>query len=326
MRLLLIILLLVQPGLNSCGSADPMVEVPDAEFPSDTLSVNDCGSCLILTEQARPAIRIVETGTGNTVWEWRPADDETLEDPDWFSNPDEAKAVYDRKYLLVTASGGGVALIRIADKKVLFEAYAGGNPHSAEVLPDGNIVVASSTGNYMTLFRTDTLAAAGDIWKKQQPLPDGHNVVWDRERTCLWSAGRNKLYRYRYNFSCGEPGLTLVDSLPLPGDHAHDLFPVHGKDSLWLSNTTGVYTLALATGDISAAEMAHRENIKSISSGPEGFPTVIMRPTEQWWSDTVLDSEGGTVFAEKGLKIYKARWFLANPFSYPENDSMKVCN
>src|SRR3546814_302276 len=220
--------------LGASGMAGQRINEPEAVSHLDTLAVEDCSKCLVITEQAQPSIRIVETLDGNTIWEWRPDQASELENPEWFSSPDEAKPVYGRNYLLITASGGGVALIRIVDKKVFFHAYAGGNPHSAELFPDGNLVVASSTGNYMTVFHLDTLASPGEIKGKQYPLPSGHNVVWDQKRNSLWSAAKNKLNRYVYDFDCENPGLVLKETIPLPGNNAHDLFPVFGKDSLWL--------------------------------------------------------------------------------------------
>lgn len=59
-------------------------------------------------------------------------------------------------------------------------------------------------------------------------------------------------------------------------------------------------------------------NIKSVSSGPEGFATVLMIPKEgEWWNSKVVDTAGLTVFEKSGMQIYKARWFLDNPYSYP---------
>ena len=59
-------------------------------------------------------------------------------------------------------------------------------------------------------------------------------------------------------------------------------------------------------------------NIKSVSSGPEGFATVLMIPKEgEWWNSKVVDTAGRTVFEKSGMQIYKARWFLDNPYSYP---------
>ena len=51
---------------------------------------------------------------------------------------------------------GGIALVRFEDKKVVFYAYARrANTHSVEILPDGNLVSASSSGAYLRLFCTD---------------------------------------------------------------------------------------------------------------------------------------------------------------------------
>src|SRR5690606_25129917 len=99
MKMLTGILLVLMAALSGCGETDRTVTVPEAEFPGDTMSVDDCRKCVVITEQARPSVRIIETLDGNTVWEWRPAQAEDLENPDWFSNPDEAKPVYGRRYM-----------------------------------------------------------------------------------------------------------------------------------------------------------------------------------------------------------------------------------
>ena len=291
------------------------------------------GSCIVLAEQAEKRIVIANVDRGKIIWEWSAQSGGLPATAvNWFTNPSDVKVVYGGQYLLTTASGGGVALIRISDRKTMFYAYAGGNPHSAELLPDGNIVVASSTGNYLTVFKTDTLsatlktAALGGTaaYSKRIPVAFGHNVVWDRKGQLLWTAAMNQLIAYRYNGDCAHPDLKAVDSFPLPGTEAHDLFPVYGSNVLWLTNTTNVYLFDLATHKLTQASTPQK-NIKSISSGPKGYPVIMVTPKEKWWTDEIRDSNGKQVFYQGGLKIYKARWFLPNLFSYREDDLFKQC-
>jgi len=270
---------------------------------------------IVLAEQAEQRIAIVDVPTHRIVWEWKPS----LSNVDpacwkWFSNPSDAKPVYGDSCLLVTASGGGVALIRISDGKTLFYALAGGNPHSAELLPDGNIVVASSSGNYLTLFRTDTAVADRTSFSSRLYIDFGHNVVWDPKRQLLWSADRHQLKTFRYNFDRRHPALQPVDSVLLPGNQYHDLFPMLKGDTLWMTNTNHVYKLDLASRRWVEAATPQKD-VKSISSG-EGYSTIVAIPQEQWWTDEIKDIYGKILFKQAGLKIYKARWLMVNTFSY----------
>jgi hypothetical protein len=295
--------------------------------PSDTTqgNVQNCTKCIILAEQLQQRVAIADVNLKKIIWEWKPEMSNVKpEHLAWFSDVSDAKLVYNGKYLLATASGGGVALIRIADRKTVFYAYAGGNTHSAEILPDGNIVSASSTGNYLTVFKVDTTLGAAAVHSKNIATEFGHNVVWDNKHQVLWSAAMNKLKSYRYNFNCAQPDLTLLETISIPGTEAHDLFPVYGTDSLWLTNTTNVYVFDTDTKQLVQANTP-QEDIKSISSGPAGFPTIISHPKEQWWTDEILDISGKSIFKQSGLKIYKARWLIVNTFSYPGGDSIKQC-
>ena len=307
------------------GGGEP-VNPPPFNPPADTLTVSNCGRCLVLAEQSGPAaIRIVDIDRNRELWLWDPFYASDIQDANWFTNPDEVKPVYNNTHVLITASGGGVALIRISDKKVMFHAFVGGNPHSAELLPDGNLVTASSTGNYLRIFHVDTLQAPDEVYSKKIPIPFGHNVVWDKQRELLWSAGEDMLYAYKYNFNCTRPDLTLTDSLQLPGRGAHDLFPVHGEDALWLTLTNGVYTYSLQQEEIHSVDTPYQQHIKSLSSGPGDYPTAIIKPKEQWWTDEVIDLQGNSLFLRSGYKIYKARWWLHNTFSYPKENPALFC-
>ena len=281
---------------------------------------------LILTDQSVNRIAIADVSAGKIIWDWRASESNVRpQDVKWFNAPSDAKAVYDNKYILLNASLGGVALVRIADKKTVFYAYAGGNTHSAELLPDGNIVTASSTGSYLMIFHADTSHFPDNVYSKKIYLPFAHNVVWDMKRKLLWSAGKNKLYSFRYNFNCEHPDLIMVDSTVIPDTDAHDLFPVYGKDSLWLTTIHGVFKIDPSTKKITVVKGNYTDNIKNVSSGPEGFPVIGMLPKVKWWTDEVLDNNGNSIFKEEGLKMYKVRWLLPNLFSYPQGGVIKFC-
>ncbi len=302
----------------------------DAQSPGSTGGKGPFGSdwadCILISEQRDQRFAIVDVKKQAIIWEWKASGNLPGNQVNWFSNPSDAKLVYNNTHILATASGGGVILIRIADKKIVFYTFVGGNTHSAELLPDGNIVSASSTGNYLTLIRTDTTSFPENVLKRNIPVDFGHNVVWDRKRQLLWTAARHHIHAYTYNFDCSNPDLKPERTIDLPGAEGHDLFPVYGSDELWLTNTTDVYRFDTRDAKLLPAnDFNIRSQIKSVSSGVSGRPVIVIKPKQSWWTDEILDPAGRRIYFEEGLKIYKARWALPVPFSYPENNNFKLC-
>lgn len=281
--------------------------------------------CIIMAEQSQNRIAIANVKTGKIIWDWKPNDSniDTCH-YNWFVNPSDAKVIYGGNYILMSASGGACALIRIKDKKTMFYARGARNPHSVEILPDGNIVCASSTGNRLTVFKTDTITFPGNVIQHSLYLNEAHNVVWDKKRNLLWTGDKDKIFSLKYNFNCNNPVLTKVDSLTFNDLWGHDLFPVPDQDALYFSSHDKMWIYNIPHNELKEIKSKYK-TVKSISLKPGEKSPVIIVPKEQWWTDEIIDLDGNSIFSSPGLKIYKARWIVNNTFSYQKENRFKVC-
>ena len=323
-------LLAVLLGFNIALGACSDDETPDVKNELFQLPEK----AYVLAEQSRRAIVIRDAVTQHNIWSWDPYTAcVPAAQQGWFVNPSEVKPVFNRRYILMTASGGAVALIRISDHKLMFYANCGQNPHSAEILPDGNIVTAESKSGEINTFVVDTVKVLG---AKANTLKIGnaHNAVWDRKRSYLYvtgtiSGGVTALFRFKYNGDRTNPKLTNQTRIYTFTNESggHDLFPVYGEeDKLWLTAASAVYKFDLtgitdATTNEPACEKVYSiADIKSICNSPDGI--LMLKPTEEWWAEGLVNEKGEELFKMDGAKLYKGRWMIDNTFSYPEKHDL----
>lgn len=249
------------------------------------------------------------------VWSWGPGDSSEIapEHRGWFGYVSDAKPVDGTKKLLTVASGGGVALVNLADKKVLFYALAGGNTHSAALLPDGNIVTASSTGNYLKLFVVpEELADPEKIQSVEYPFTDAHGLVWDEPNKTLWALGGKELVGFVYKGTKENPALERIFTTELPPEltNGHDLCAIPDSRSLFVTGTDGIGLFD--TNSRSLRFLTAVKDIKSISLDGVGH-LIVQQPNEQWWSDSILslNKERKPIGTLDGARFYKARWWIS---------------
>lgn len=284
---------------------------------------------IVLAEQARHYVAIVDANSQRIEWTWDLAKSGLPEEHrSWFTYPTEVKPVYNCEGLLVVTNDG-VGLIRRADHRMIwYTASGGGFPHSAELLPDGNIAVVysssdTSESDKLKIFRVDYTNFPATEAAAEYPLKSGHNAVWDRKNEVLWATTYTTINGYAYGLKDGTPALTLRESILLPDGSVdpHDLFPVYGERKLWLTTSDRLYKFDPDRKRFETVAIAENlMGLKSVSSGPAGYPTIVLRPTESWWSNELVDTDGAPVYTgPEYLRIYKGRWLVDNTFSYPEN-------
>lgn len=289
---------------------------------------------IVLAEQARHYVAIANADTRRIEWTWDVSKSGLPpEHRDWFNCPTEIKPVYNGECVLIV-SNGGIGLIRLADHRMIWYAASGGGfPHSAEVLPDGNIAVACSTsntpaGDKLKIYQVDYEHFPATEAVAVYPLKSGHNVVWDRKNKVLWATAYTTLNRYAYGRKEGRPALTLQEAIPLPdrAEDPHDLFPVYGEQKLWLTTSDRLYKFDPKHRSFEKMAVAgDLHHLKSVSSGPAGYPTIVLHPTVSWWSNAMVDIDGNIVYAgPEYFKIYKGRWLLDNTFSYPKKHRLPI--
>ena len=314
---------------------------------------------IVCTEQATARIVMYKVGAdwndaSSEVWSWKASDSPEIkkEHYSWFRNPDEAKPVLGATHLLMTASGGGVALVRLSDKKTLFYTHVHGNPHSAALMPDGNIASVSSSG-FVRLYTVPEQFTDPNVPFTDYPLYGGHGLVWDAQSKLLWGLGYLELVAYEYNFDKQNPKLTKVQSYSLRGTPAlggHDLYPVPGSRLFLLTgNGAAIFDLETKkfttiwkdagsrteiydskTNDYATLGESDHKTVVKMTQGPKSLSLtqsgafIVLAPTNSYHTDTIryMNKPLTAVGTHTGARYYKARWWIPNTFSDGEEKTV----
>ncbi|MER7582192.1 DUF6528 family protein [Kitasatospora sp. NPDC097691] len=257
------------------------------------------------------------------VWGWSADRAPGLADLDparsW-TNPDEAKSRIrqGRRYLLTTASGGLAAVVDTATGRVRWAADLGAdvNPHSIELLPDGNVAVVASSGGWVRLYAASQGRRAAAF--AQFPLAEAHGVYWDGRTGLLWALGGSALTALRVGGTAAAPTLTAVRSAPLPGPGGHDLAPVLAAPGrFWVSTLTGLWTYdpsADGFTPVRLADPAGEREVKSVGDEPGRTGRLLTVTPEHvgpcdWCTSVITLHRPEGARRLRGTHLYKARWW-----------------
>lgn len=286
------------------------------------LSKDQQKTSILICEQASNRIMLMDSevdwaSPDAVSWSWSPQHDPTLDEDQrsWFRSLDDAKPVLNGQQIVVTASGGGAALIDFESARAIATIDIGGSPHSAELLPDGRVVVASSNGDKLSLWDPEI----GKILQTTE-LADAHGVEWDQDRQCLWALGGKQLICYDYQADSGSPRLEPKLTLDLPVTEAsklhprhggHDLTPIPGEDAYFVSDMDHLWRFDCKSESFSPLDKRHKmAMVKSISQLGKGGQVLVLQATEKWYATGPRTIDELRIWALPEARIYKARWWL----------------
>jgi hypothetical protein len=252
-----------------------------------------------------------------TVWRWRPEESRGL--PlilmSRFAGTDECKPVSGGQELLITSSGGALALVDHKTGDTLFYAVVP-NAHSAALLPDGFVVAASSfasgEGNRFLLYHRS---------RSDQPIVSliahgAHGVEWDDQRNVLWALADSELLRIHVIRSMQSSAkMTIERSYPLPGRGGHDLLMDHHANVLYVTTADGVFVFNPQQQQFSSPPLFRGvRDVKSISIDPvSGQIAYTTSAWGVWWTYQLFFKKPDAVVT-LSEHAYKVRWYTP-PFT-----------
>ena len=246
-------------------------------------------------------------------------------------------SVFGGQQLLVTDSYGFCAVVpypALTGKTWSIDLGRGVNPHAIELLPDGNVAIAASDGNFVRVY-TSSQGAESARYASFRLLA-AHAVLWDPTYHVLWVTGQDTslahiLTALKITGTAAAPVLTEVTGYRsvLPSPWGHDVQPYGGDvNKLWVSTNAGLYIYDKTTRTFRTAPMGAMGGVKGISNLASGMvaltrpdatksPMPAERCTLNAWSTSDVDfySADGTFLLSahrKGAAFYKARFWIAD--------------
>lgn len=280
-----------------------------------------CGDNMIYLLDADLAVR---SGYKNAIiWEW--------DAKEWYSTVgltqnnmirlDDCKPVDDNKKILATSSKGYAVLIDKASGNVLWYSNSSRNAHSGEMLPNGRIAIACSTGtdgNCIQIFDENT----SNTVRFSTELESAHGVVWNPVTERLYAVGGKKFNIYQLaDWYTSSPRLVLEKSITTSNvSSLHDLTFVDDNTLLLAGNKAVLYDVRHGTFTnipIFNSSTALKSVNYNVETGECWFtdPTEVEVPDLKWASHTirytndVQNAYQTRSFKVDDLNVYKVRVF-----------------
>jgi len=270
-------------------------------LPSDLIV---CGGDEVVVVDLR------DPASPKTTWRWRASDRPELPEPfrKKFATTDDGKPLDGGRRILITSSGGAVALVDRASGGVLFYAAAP-NAHSAEALPNNRLVVACSThtaGNRLVLYDLST----SDAPLASDELTGAHGAVLDEARGLLWALGTFELRAYDLkDLTSTPPAFTRRQTHTLPNEGGHDLRPIPDRPGLMATTHHHVWVFDRDLRSFRTfPRLGDLENVKSVDFDPASGALAYVKAETSWWAERVKFLEIERTLEFPGRKVYKARW------------------
>ena len=159
-----------------------------------------------------------------------------------------------------------------------------GNLHSAELLPNGNIALAASDGNWIRVYASSQ--GPDNNTYAEYTLLAAHAVLWDPDLSVLWVTGQDPstnahiLTALAIAGTDAKPELTEVITYrkTLPTAWGHEIGAYYGnKNLLWVTSNGGEYVFNKTTKSFSTAPTNGLTFVKGIINQPSG-QIVLVRP------------------------------------------------
>ena len=219
---------------------------------------------------------------GSVLWDWTPTAElgfGGLILNYWL--PSEVKLRYSEQYksyvVLTTSSGGVCAMIEYPSGKMLWGVANGGNnPHSIELLPDGNIVVASS-GDNLRLYTASVKGA--ETQYTEVKLEAAHAAQWNPENQRLYSVGYHYVAAYAIDKSGAKPKLVLDEANTAYQEWicGHDFTPVAGNHDLYWLAGSELWQYSVSQNKIVEAYTGRDELVGNLKCISETYDNRIIR-------------------------------------------------
>ncbi|MBO5221709.1 MAG: hypothetical protein J6C26_05295, partial [Clostridia bacterium] len=252
-----------------------------------------------LNDQYNQRIDVIDVWGDNldsaeTAWTWKPTTALGYTSISTFNSPTDAKIRYSKslkKYVVaVSSSRGFMGVVDFATGQKIWQVSVtdGANPHSIEYLPNGNVAVAASIGDWIRLYTASQGKTSSTY--VQVTLEGAHGVLWDPDRNILWGLGFDTITAYRIGGTAAAPTLTELTqyraTLPTSNSGGHDLSAVYGnKNRLWISSET-VYQYDIPSKSFlltydHAGVVAHSA-VKGVSNFIDSDATVHIYPNKTY--------------------------------------------